>query len=128
MKLIASKSSKKTASPDTKISKQHATSDTCTMNEEEGVLGFTEERRLITLGWVSVGFHLLFLFFLLVLPRLQKSSHDSRGRLETVFDSTRLDLVRSKSLEVDLSRLESMESRVSQISIPGLLTMQRGSI
>jgi hypothetical protein len=28
------------------------------------MLGFTEERGLITLGWVSVGFHLLFLFFL----------------------------------------------------------------
>ncbi|KAF8157557.1 hypothetical protein K438DRAFT_1620897, partial [Mycena galopus ATCC 62051] len=34
------------------IPKQHATSDTCTMDEEEGVLGFTEERGLITLGWI----------------------------------------------------------------------------
>ncbi|KAJ7240017.1 hypothetical protein C8J57DRAFT_1085992 [Mycena rebaudengoi] len=34
------------------IPKQHATSDTCTMDEEEGVLGFTEERNLITLGWI----------------------------------------------------------------------------
>ncbi|KAJ7483688.1 hypothetical protein B0H11DRAFT_1723216, partial [Mycena galericulata] len=34
------------------IPKQHATSDTCTMDDEEGVLGFTEEQRLITLGWV----------------------------------------------------------------------------
>ncbi|KAF8171714.1 hypothetical protein K438DRAFT_1852205, partial [Mycena galopus ATCC 62051] len=34
------------------IPKQHATSDTCTMDEEEGVLGFTEERGLITLRWI----------------------------------------------------------------------------
>ncbi|KAG6875494.1 hypothetical protein C0992_003586 [Termitomyces sp. T32_za158] len=34
------------------IPKQHATSDTCTMDEEELVLQFTEERALITLGWV----------------------------------------------------------------------------
>ena len=36
------------------IPKQHATSDTCTMDDEELVLEFTEERSLITLGWVSV--------------------------------------------------------------------------
>ncbi|KAF8171800.1 hypothetical protein K438DRAFT_1981953 [Mycena galopus ATCC 62051] len=35
------------------IPRQHATSDTCTMDEEEGVLGFTEERGPITLGWVN---------------------------------------------------------------------------
>ena len=35
------------------IPKQHSTSDTCTMDEEELVLQFTEERHLITLGWVS---------------------------------------------------------------------------
>ncbi|KAG5640781.1 hypothetical protein DXG03_007198 [Asterophora parasitica] len=35
------------------IPKQHATSDTCTMDEEELVLQFTEDRNLITLGWVS---------------------------------------------------------------------------
>ncbi|KAF5373417.1 hypothetical protein D9615_009472 [Tricholomella constricta] len=34
------------------IPKQHATSDTCTMDEEELVLQFTEERNLITLGWI----------------------------------------------------------------------------
>ncbi|KAJ7483838.1 Mov34-domain-containing protein [Mycena galericulata] len=34
------------------IPKQHATSDTCTMDDEEGVLGFTEERGLITIGWI----------------------------------------------------------------------------
>ncbi|TFY76569.1 hypothetical protein EWM64_g7444 [Hericium alpestre] len=33
------------------IPKQHSTSDTCTMDEEELVLQFTEERSLITLGW-----------------------------------------------------------------------------
>ncbi|KAJ3501429.1 hypothetical protein NLJ89_g9344 [Agrocybe chaxingu] len=33
------------------IPKQHSTSDTCTMDEEELVLQFTEERNLITLGW-----------------------------------------------------------------------------
>lgn len=35
------------------IPRQHSTSDTCTMDEEELVLQFTEERHLITLGWVS---------------------------------------------------------------------------
>lgn len=35
------------------IPKQHSTSDTCTMDEEELVMQFTEERHLITLGWVS---------------------------------------------------------------------------
>ena len=34
------------------IPKQHATSDTCTIDEEELVTQFTEERSLITLGWV----------------------------------------------------------------------------
>jgi STAM-binding protein len=34
------------------VPKQHATSDTCTMDEEELVLQFTEQRSLITLGWV----------------------------------------------------------------------------
>ncbi|KAH9974434.1 hypothetical protein BGW80DRAFT_1304054 [Lactifluus volemus] len=35
------------------IPKQHSTSDTCAMDEEELVMQFTEERSLITLGWVS---------------------------------------------------------------------------
>lgn len=35
------------------IPKQRSTSDTCTMDEEELVLQFTEGRHLITLGWVS---------------------------------------------------------------------------
>jgi len=34
------------------IPKQTSTSDTCTMLEEELVLKFTEERSLITLGWI----------------------------------------------------------------------------
>ncbi|KAG7445371.1 Mov34-domain-containing protein, partial [Guyanagaster necrorhizus] len=34
------------------IPKQHSTSDTCTMDGEELVLRFTEERNLITLGWI----------------------------------------------------------------------------
>jgi STAM-binding protein len=38
------------------IPKQHGTSDTCTMDGEELVLKFVEERSLITLGWVSVFF------------------------------------------------------------------------
>lgn len=38
------------------IPRQHSTSDTCTMDEEELVMQFTEERSLITLGWVSRGF------------------------------------------------------------------------
>jgi len=36
------------------IPKQHSTSDTCTMDEEELVMIFTEERSLITLGWVKI--------------------------------------------------------------------------
>ena len=35
------------------IPKQHSTSDPCTMDEEELVMQFTEERSMITLGWVS---------------------------------------------------------------------------
>jgi STAM-binding protein len=34
------------------IPKQHATSDTCAIDEKELVTQFTEERSLITLGWV----------------------------------------------------------------------------
>ncbi|KAJ6527972.1 Mov34-domain-containing protein [Mycena vulgaris] len=34
------------------IPKQYATSDTCTMGEEEGVLMFTEERAPLTIGWI----------------------------------------------------------------------------
>jgi STAM-binding protein len=34
------------------VPKQRATSDTCAMEEEELVLQFTEERNLITLGWI----------------------------------------------------------------------------
>jgi STAM-binding protein len=34
------------------IPRQRATSDTCAMEEEELVLQFTEERNLITLGWI----------------------------------------------------------------------------
>lgn len=34
------------------IPKQRSTSDTCTMEEEELVLEFTEKRSLITLGWI----------------------------------------------------------------------------
>ncbi|KAJ3918265.1 Mov34-domain-containing protein [Lentinula edodes] len=34
------------------IPKQHSTSDTCTMDEEELILQVTEERGLITLGWI----------------------------------------------------------------------------
>ena len=45
------------------IPKQTSTSDTCTMLEEELVLQFTEERSLITLGWVSS----LHLFIFLVI-------------------------------------------------------------
>ena len=43
------------------IPKQHATSDTCTMEEEELVLQFTEERALITLGWVRANTTLSYL-------------------------------------------------------------------
>ncbi|KAJ7107551.1 hypothetical protein C8R44DRAFT_637374 [Mycena epipterygia] len=35
------------------IPKQHGTSDTCTMDEEERVLGFTEERGLVMVGWIQ---------------------------------------------------------------------------
>src|SRR6267154_656225 len=34
------------------IPRQHATSDTCAIDEEELVTQFSEERSLITLGWV----------------------------------------------------------------------------
>ncbi|KAE9398061.1 Mov34-domain-containing protein [Gymnopus androsaceus JB14] len=34
------------------VPKQHSTSDTCTMDEEELILQVTEERALITLGWI----------------------------------------------------------------------------
>ena len=46
------------------IPKQTSTSDTCTMLEEELVLEFTEERSLITLGWVS--FFSSFFFYIFV--------------------------------------------------------------
>lgn len=36
------------------IPKQHSTSDSCTMDEEEVVIIFTQERSLITLGWVRL--------------------------------------------------------------------------
>ncbi|KAJ6539794.1 hypothetical protein DFH09DRAFT_929957, partial [Mycena vulgaris] len=36
------------------IPQEHATSDTFTVDEGEGVLGFTEERGLITLGWIHI--------------------------------------------------------------------------
>ena len=36
------------------IPKQRSTSDTCAMEEEELVLSFSEQRSLITLGWVSL--------------------------------------------------------------------------
>lgn len=35
------------------VPRQHSTSDTCTMDEEELVLEFSEKRSLITLGWVN---------------------------------------------------------------------------
>jgi STAM-binding protein len=41
------------------IPKQHSTSDTCAMDEEELVMQFTEERSLITLGWVRCPVSLL---------------------------------------------------------------------
>lgn len=44
------------------VPKQHSTSDTCTMDEEELVLKFTEERSLITLGWVFQAHRLLIIF------------------------------------------------------------------
>lgn len=43
------------------IPKQHGTSDMCTMDGEELVLSFTEERSLITLGWVRFSFYLHFI-------------------------------------------------------------------
>ena len=45
------------------IPKQTSTSDTCTMLEEELVLQFTEERSLITLGWVSFIFYIFCLLY-----------------------------------------------------------------
>lgn len=37
------------------IPRQEGTSDTCTMKEEEKVVGVQLERGLIALGWVSSG-------------------------------------------------------------------------
>lgn len=48
------------------IPKQHATSDTCAMEEEEGVLTFTEERGLITLGWIHTHPTQTCMFFVLL--------------------------------------------------------------
>lgn len=45
------------------IPKQRATSDTCTMDGEELVLEFVDQRSLITLGWVWKAFPLLLDFF-----------------------------------------------------------------
>jgi STAM-binding protein len=36
------------------VPKQHGTSDMCSMDEEELVMQFVDERSLITLGWVSL--------------------------------------------------------------------------
>ena len=59
------------------IPKQHSTSDTCTMDEEELVLEFTETRSLVTLGWIhthptqSCAFHYpVLLIHYLTLTRL----------------------------------------------------------
>lgn len=52
------------------IPKQHSTSDTCTMDEEELVMMFTEERSLITLGWVRLQYLLLYVFLWIVGLRL----------------------------------------------------------
>lgn len=60
------------------IPKQHSTSDTCTMDEEELVMQFTEERSLITLGWVSVSIQLLGIYFQSALSR---SIHILRNRV-----------------------------------------------
>lgn len=43
------------------IPKQRATSDTCTMEEEELISQFTETRKMITLGWVSHSRTVIFL-------------------------------------------------------------------
>lgn len=43
------------------IPRQHSTSDTCTMDEEELVSAFTETRSLMTIGWVGYPLsHLMF--------------------------------------------------------------------
>ncbi|KAJ6536203.1 hypothetical protein B0H19DRAFT_963261 [Mycena capillaripes] len=34
------------------VPKQHATSDTCSMDEEQSIIAFSEPRGLITLGWI----------------------------------------------------------------------------
>jgi hypothetical protein len=58
-----------------------------------------------------VGENLSLSLFQVVLPRLEKSSHDLTSRLETALDSTRLDLRGGKSLKVDFSRLKLVKSR-----------------
>ena len=59
------------------IPKQHSTSDTCTMDEEELVLRFTEERNLITLGWVSYLCDRI--FYLSCDPNSQIHTHPSQS-------------------------------------------------
>lgn len=59
------------------IPKQHSTSDTCTMDEEELVLEFTEKRSLFTLGWVSIS---IIRFYVKCLwPTLQIHTHPTQS-------------------------------------------------
>src|SRR6266404_2954034 len=64
------------------IPRQHSTSDTCTMDEEELVMQFTEERSLITLGWVCYRFTLLANHNVaLIGSRLSRYTHTRRSHV-----------------------------------------------
>lgn len=60
------------------IPKQSSTSDTCTMDEEELVLQFTEERSLITLGWVGT---CAFLLHKILTCRVSRYTHIPLSRV-----------------------------------------------
>jgi len=56
------------------IPKQNGTSDTCTTENEEEILLIADKEDLITLGWVSLDFIILFLVFFFI-PSSSSSSH-----------------------------------------------------
>jgi len=77
------------------IPKQHSTSDTCTMDEEELVSEFTEKRNMVTLGWVSHSRELV--------PFARISSSVSRFQIHTHPTQS----CRSCLLRLDVSRFDT---------------------
>lgn len=91
------------------IPKQHSTSDTCTMDKEELVMSFTEERSLITLGWVSTFVSLLVLAAPLIRFSLSLRSIPIRPSRVSCPLSTSTPTLASR--ECCLSRLQSYAHR-----------------